>query len=217
MQMLCLHSHHRHGRPLRRARVSRIQPVVAFANGGATTADNLEARCRAHNAYEAERWFGMQERIWCGRVRPLFRVCVSLQCALIPVPRCATRLRPRSLIDVLAHITVPTLETSAARGERKVGRDRAAEGFIRRGRGCECQIVVPHAGKPQDTFAGQIMSPSVQCTNVRTSEKASSPDLLMDHTRQDHSPRVDQSWPAEMYCGTPRLRGRIRNRRASSW
>ena len=32
--------------------------VVPFADGGATSADNLELRCRAHNAYEAERWFG---------------------------------------------------------------------------------------------------------------------------------------------------------------
>jgi hypothetical protein len=31
---------------------------VPFADGGITTSDNLELRCRAHNAYEAERWFG---------------------------------------------------------------------------------------------------------------------------------------------------------------
>ena len=30
----------------------------AFATGGATTVDNLERRCRAHNAYEAELFFG---------------------------------------------------------------------------------------------------------------------------------------------------------------
>ena len=33
--------------------------VVPFADGGATSADNLELRCRAHNAFEAERWFGV--------------------------------------------------------------------------------------------------------------------------------------------------------------
>lgn len=32
--------------------------VVPFADGGATTAANLQLRCRAHNAYEADRWFG---------------------------------------------------------------------------------------------------------------------------------------------------------------
>jgi hypothetical protein len=32
--------------------------VVPFARGGPTTADNLELRCRAHNAYDAEREFG---------------------------------------------------------------------------------------------------------------------------------------------------------------
>ena len=33
--------------------------VVPFADGGTTHADNLELRCRAHNAFEAERWFGL--------------------------------------------------------------------------------------------------------------------------------------------------------------
>jgi hypothetical protein len=32
--------------------------VVPFADGGATDAANLQLRCRAHNAYEAEAWFG---------------------------------------------------------------------------------------------------------------------------------------------------------------
>ena len=31
---------------------------VPFADGGAATVENLELRCRAHNAYERERWFG---------------------------------------------------------------------------------------------------------------------------------------------------------------
>jgi hypothetical protein len=31
---------------------------IPFADGGPTTVDNLELRCHAHNAYEAERWFG---------------------------------------------------------------------------------------------------------------------------------------------------------------
>ena len=35
--------------------------LVPHAEGGATTAENLELRCRAHNAYEAERWFGVSE------------------------------------------------------------------------------------------------------------------------------------------------------------
>jgi hypothetical protein len=32
--------------------------VVPFADGGPTTGDNLQLRCRAHNAYDAEHWFG---------------------------------------------------------------------------------------------------------------------------------------------------------------
>ncbi len=32
--------------------------VVPFAVGGATTTENLPVRCRAHNGYEADTWFG---------------------------------------------------------------------------------------------------------------------------------------------------------------
>jgi hypothetical protein len=32
--------------------------VLPYASGGATRVENLELRCRGHNAYEAERWFG---------------------------------------------------------------------------------------------------------------------------------------------------------------
>jgi 5-methylcytosine-specific restriction endonuclease McrA len=34
---------------------------VPYADGGTTTPDNLELRCRAHNAYEAALWFGPPE------------------------------------------------------------------------------------------------------------------------------------------------------------
>jgi 5-methylcytosine-specific restriction endonuclease McrA len=33
--------------------------VVPYAEGGATTLENLELRCAAHNRYEAQQWFGM--------------------------------------------------------------------------------------------------------------------------------------------------------------
>jgi 5-methylcytosine-specific restriction endonuclease McrA len=32
--------------------------VVPFADGGKATVENIELRCRSHNQYEAERWFG---------------------------------------------------------------------------------------------------------------------------------------------------------------
>ena len=38
-----------------------LHHVVPFADGGATGAANLELRCRAHNAFEAEKWFGIEE------------------------------------------------------------------------------------------------------------------------------------------------------------
>jgi hypothetical protein len=33
--------------------------VVPYADGGASTVGNIQLRCRAHNAYEAETWFGL--------------------------------------------------------------------------------------------------------------------------------------------------------------
>jgi 5-methylcytosine-specific restriction endonuclease McrA len=35
-----------------------LHHVIPFADGGASDAANLQLRCRAHNAYEAEVWFG---------------------------------------------------------------------------------------------------------------------------------------------------------------
>jgi hypothetical protein len=35
--------------------------VVPFAEGGDTSASNLELRCRAHNQYEADLWFGVSQ------------------------------------------------------------------------------------------------------------------------------------------------------------
>ena len=35
-----------------------VHHVVPFADGGATSVENLQLRCRAHNAYEAAAWFG---------------------------------------------------------------------------------------------------------------------------------------------------------------
>jgi hypothetical protein len=47
---------------------------IRFADGGPTTVDNLELRCRAHNVYEEEQWFGLsyarercdETRTWSG-------------------------------------------------------------------------------------------------------------------------------------------------------
>jgi 5-methylcytosine-specific restriction endonuclease McrA len=36
--------------------------VVPFAVGGQTSAGNLELRCKAHNQYEADLWFGPSQR-----------------------------------------------------------------------------------------------------------------------------------------------------------
>jgi hypothetical protein len=48
--------------------------VVPYVDGGAAVADNLELRCRAHNAYEAERWFGVKEEDLVRETRGSFDV-----------------------------------------------------------------------------------------------------------------------------------------------
>jgi hypothetical protein len=46
-----------HGRCMERG-LLEYHHRIPYADGGPTTADNLELRWRAHNAFEAERWFG---------------------------------------------------------------------------------------------------------------------------------------------------------------
>ena len=40
------------------SRLLEFHHVVPYAEGGETTASNIELRCRRHNRFEAERWFG---------------------------------------------------------------------------------------------------------------------------------------------------------------
>jgi 5-methylcytosine-specific restriction endonuclease McrA len=42
--------------------------LVPFADGGPAVVENIQLRCRAHNQYESERWFGTQHR-------PVVREC----------------------------------------------------------------------------------------------------------------------------------------------
>ena len=35
--------------------------VIPFADGGVAVVDNIQLRCRAHNQYELDRWFGTQD------------------------------------------------------------------------------------------------------------------------------------------------------------
>jgi 5-methylcytosine-specific restriction endonuclease McrA len=53
--------------------------VVPFVDRGATTADNLELRCRAHNAYEVERWFGVGEEDVVREAAALYHAAHSVQ------------------------------------------------------------------------------------------------------------------------------------------
>jgi hypothetical protein len=47
--------------------------VIPFADGGETNVSNLELRCRAHNAFEAERWSGPREEDLIREVGPGYR------------------------------------------------------------------------------------------------------------------------------------------------
>jgi hypothetical protein len=51
--------------------------VHPFARGGPTTADNLELRCRAHNAHEGERDFGVRHRGKPGRIARPRELCLD--------------------------------------------------------------------------------------------------------------------------------------------
>ena len=45
---------------------------IPFSDGGATSPDNLELRCRPHNAFEVERWFGVREEDLVREARAAF-------------------------------------------------------------------------------------------------------------------------------------------------
>jgi hypothetical protein len=47
--------------------------VIPFADGGETNVSNVELRCRAHNAFEAERWSGPREEDLIREVGPGYR------------------------------------------------------------------------------------------------------------------------------------------------
>ena len=46
--------------------------VVPFADGGETSSTNLELRCRAHNQYEADLWFGAGQPLFARETRATF-------------------------------------------------------------------------------------------------------------------------------------------------
>ena len=48
--------------------------VIPFADGGTTDASNLQLRCRAHNAFEAEQWSGSGEEDLFREISPIYAV-----------------------------------------------------------------------------------------------------------------------------------------------
>jgi len=42
--------------------------VRPFAAGGEATCENIELRCRAHNVYEADQYFGFRESLFASEV-----------------------------------------------------------------------------------------------------------------------------------------------------
>lgn len=68
--------------------------VVPYAEGGATTAENLELRCRAHNAYESWRWFGMSEEDLSREARAQYSVWTESDEGLLKAASAATAAFP---------------------------------------------------------------------------------------------------------------------------
>ena len=62
----------RHGGRCRETGFLEIHHVVPYAAGGQTVVENLELRCRAHNAYEADLYFGSPELLIVGEIRDAF-------------------------------------------------------------------------------------------------------------------------------------------------
>jgi hypothetical protein len=56
----------------RRATASLIASLAKL-DARAAVADNIQLRCRAHNQYESERWFGAEEPLRVRERRELFR------------------------------------------------------------------------------------------------------------------------------------------------
>ena len=69
--------------------------LIPYADSGATTAENLELRCRAHHAFEAERWFGVSEEDLVREARASYSVWTELdvRTVLAGVSRTALRLQ----------------------------------------------------------------------------------------------------------------------------
>ena len=115
---------------------------IPFADGGPTTVDNLELRCPAHNAYEAERWFGplfVRETggAWaCPPKRPARR------CG--PAHRSAQRegMGPAPPKRVARRWGLPTEAPSAKVGELGLDQDT----LVRKARG---RLAVPYPMRPR--------------------------------------------------------------------
>ena len=69
--------------------------VIPFADGGATDAGNLQLRCRAHNAYEAERWSGPGEEDLFREVSPIYGAGLSPVNCWLRASRIVTSVRIR--------------------------------------------------------------------------------------------------------------------------
>ena len=72
--------------------------VIPFADGGATDAGNLQLRCRAHNAFEAERWSRPGEEDLLREVSPIYGAGLATGQLLVTgrVDRCVRSHSTRS-------------------------------------------------------------------------------------------------------------------------
>ncbi len=60
-----------HGRCTERG-LLEFHHLVPYAEGGASTTENVQVRCRGHNAYEADQWFGPRAPWVLRELQPVF-------------------------------------------------------------------------------------------------------------------------------------------------
>ena len=83
--------------------------VIPFADGGATDAGNLQLRCQAHNAFEAERWSGPGEEDLFREVSPVYGAGLSSLNCWLPASRIGTTVAVDSVQGRVDPAEVPCL------------------------------------------------------------------------------------------------------------
>jgi hypothetical protein len=100
----------------------RPQPPVAATVRGATDVENVELRCRAHNMYEAEQYFGSRLPLLLREAKAAYVMTTRSR------PSPARRVRLAAVVAVVARFGAPRRsrrQASAVKRAGKLARDLA--------------------------------------------------------------------------------------------